>query len=245
MRKYQEIFNDLKEKIIQHVYPVNSLLPTEERLQEQYQASRATIRKSLEMLTEQGFIRRQQGRGTLVIQSEQLNFPLSGLNSYREVSTSMNLNVHTQMISLEKKKVTSSLAKQSGFRTGQEVWKIIRIRYLEGKPAIVDTDYFRTDLVPEMPREAVEDSIYAYVEEELGLSIAYARKEITVEHTSLQEKIWLDTRDESLVLIKSEVFLEDGPQFQYTESRHRLDKFKFIDYARRKRLKRDANEGDN
>ncbi|MBY5035354.1 trehalose operon repressor [Streptococcus gallolyticus] len=245
MRKYQEIFNDLKEKITQHVYPVNSHLPTEERLQEEYQASRATVRKSLQMLTEQGFIRRKQGRGTIVIQSEQLNFPLSGLNSYREVSTSMNLNVHTKMLSLERIKVTPSLAKRSGFRTGQEVWKIIRLRYLEGKPAIVDTDYFRTDLVPDIKQEAIEDSIYAYVEDELGLTISYARKEITVEHTSLQEKVWLETRDESLILIKSEVFLEDGPQFQYTESRHKLDKFKFIDYARRKKLKRETYEGDD
>ncbi|MFR5172363.1 MAG: trehalose operon repressor, partial [Clostridium paraputrificum] len=35
-------------------------------------------------------------------------------------------------------------------------------------------------------------------------------------------------------VIRSEVYLEDTRLFQYHESRHRVDKFKFVDFARRK-----------
>lgn len=210
MKKYRSIFNDLKEKIIQQVYPIDSLLPTEFQLQEIYQASRDTVRKSLDLLAEQGFIMKKKGYGTVVVQNEPMNFPVSGLNSYKEVSTSLNLNVHTKMLVLDKMIVDVNFARQSGFNEGQEVWKIIRLRYLEGKPAIIDTDYFRTDLVTSMTQQAVETSIYAYIEEGLGLSISYARKEITVEPTTNLEKEWLEMKDEGLILIKSEVFLEDG-----------------------------------
>ena len=40
-------------------------------------------------------------------------------------------------------------------------------------------------------------------------------------------------RDQHVVSIKSQVYLADGRQFQYTESRHKLDKFRFVDFAKR------------
>ncbi len=52
MKKYQEIYNDLKEKIRTNVYPAESSLPTEQQLQEIYGVSRDTVRKALAILTE-------------------------------------------------------------------------------------------------------------------------------------------------------------------------------------------------
>jgi GntR family transcriptional regulator, trehalose operon transcriptional repressor len=34
-------------------------------------------------------------------------------------------------------------------------------------------------------------------------------------------------------VIKNYVYLEDASLFQFTESRHRPDKFRFVDFARR------------
>ncbi|MNR28730.1 Trehalose operon transcriptional repressor [compost metagenome] len=36
-----------------------------------------------------------------------------------------------------------------------------------------------------------------------------------------------------VVVVRNFVYLEDTTLFQYTESRHRLDKFQFVDFARR------------
>lgn len=85
-----------------------------------------------------------------------------------------------------------------------------------------------------MTREIAEKSIYAYLEGELNFDISYAHKEITVEPCHSEEKKLMQTKDDYLVLIKSRVFLSSAQQFQYTESRHKLDKFKFVDFARRK-----------
>ncbi len=68
----------------------------------------------------------------------------------------------------------------------------------------------------------------------LSLDISYAQKEITVEPTSWEERELMKTQDDYLVLIKSRVFLGDTQQFQYTESKHKIDKFRFVDFARRK-----------
>mgnify|MGYP000128347630 CR=1 FL=1 len=67
-----------------------------------------------------------------------------------------------------------------------------------------------------------------------GLMIDDDQKEITVEPTSWEERELMKTQDDYLVLIKSRVFLGDTQQFQYTESKHKIDKFRFVDFARRK-----------
>ena len=49
-----------------------------------------------------------------------------------------------------------------------------------------------------------------------------------------RDKILLDLgKDQHVVTVRSQVHLADGRQFQFTERRHKLDKFHFVDYAKR------------
>jgi glycosidase len=86
-------------------------------------------------------------------------------------------------------------------------------------------------------KEVCENSIYEYLEKELHLSISFAKKEIIVEEPTEEDKQLLDLEGfHSIVIIKNYVYLEDTSLFQYTESRHRPDKFRFVDFARRNHL---------
>ena len=46
----------------------------------------------------------------------------------------------------------------------------------------------------------------------------------------------LTTEDQHVVIVRSLVYLEDTRCFQYSESIHRLDKFRFVDFARRRKV---------
>ena len=59
-------------------------------------------------------------------------------------------------------------------------------------------------------------------------------KEITVQTATEEDQRLLDLRGYDMVaVVKSYTYLEGRKLFQYTESRHRPDKFKFVDFARR------------
>ena len=46
--------------------------------------------------------------------------------------------------------------------------------------------------------------------------------------------MYLDLKDyDTVAVVKSYTYLEDTNIFQYTESRHRPDRFVFVDFARR------------
>ena len=234
MKKYQEIYQQLKEKIRNRMYPPQTALPTEKDLQEQYGVSRDTVRKALAILTEEGLIQRVQGRGSVVLGQDLLPFPVSGLTSYQELTAALQLDSKTQVLSLERVVVTEDLADLTGFDLASQVWKVVRTRSIEGQVYLIDTDYLTVDDVPTLTQEIASQSIYAYLEGELGLDIAYAHKEITVEETSHTDRSLMQTDDAYLVLVCSKVYLGNTRQFQYTESRHKMDKFRFVDFARRK-----------
>ena len=234
MKKYQEIFNDLQEKILNGSYLAGVLLPTEKELQDQYKVSRDTVRKALRLLTEKGLIQKVQGRGSQVLKQELLNFPVSGLTSYKELVDSLGLNSQTRVISLDLMTVDEQTALQTGFPEGSQVWKVLRTRSIDGIVSVLDLDYLAKDCVPNLTQEIAQTSIYAHLEEELGLDISYAQKEITIQASTERERLLMDNQDDYLVLIRSRVYLGDTRQFQYTESRHKIDKFQFVDFARRK-----------
>ncbi|MBR3215040.1 MAG: UTRA domain-containing protein, partial [Exiguobacterium sp.] len=72
------------------------------------------------------------------------------------------------------------------------------------------------------------------IEGELGLQISYAKRKIAAEDVTELDRKRLDLHDyEYVIVITNDTFLYEGQQFEYTESRHRLDKFQFSDVARR------------
>ncbi len=84
-----------------------------------------------------------------------------------------------------------------------------------------------------LPLRAAQDSVYEYLEHEVGLKIGFAMKEITVQMAGDEDRRLLIKNYDMIVEVKSYTYLEDSTLFQFTESRHRPDKFKFVDFARR------------
>lgn len=236
MKKYKQLFKQLERDILGEKYQLSDFLPSEHQLMEIYQVSRDTVRKALALLQEEGLIEKVRGQGSKVVKQEQLDFPVSNLTSYQELVAQHQLQSKTNVISLDKITVDKKLSKTTGFPEYRLVWRIVRQRVVDNIASVLDIDYLDKSLVPDLTREIGEHSIYSYLEETLKLNIAYARKEITIDHVSNQDHILLDIgRDQHVVSIKSQVYLADGRQFQYTESRHKLDKFRFVDFATRQK----------
>ena len=227
MKKYQIIYKDLEKAIHDQKYQVGDFLPTEQELVQSYQVSRDTIRKALTLLVEEGLVKKIHGSGSQVINQEQINFPVSDLTSYQELIVQQGLNSQTNVISLDKIIVDSKLSERTGFSNSRQVWRVVRQRVVDSCASVIDIDYLNTSLVPQLNRNIAEHSIYDY--------ISHAFKEITIDNATDQDKILIDLgKDQHVVCIRSKVYLTNGKQFQFTESRHKLEKFKFVDYAKRR-----------
>jgi len=237
MKRYKEIYKDIEEKIKNKKYTTGSLLPSESQLSQTYGASRDTIRKALSLLVNNGFIQKQQGKSSVVIRSNRLNFPVSGLTSYKELQEAYGFESQTKVLQLEKKLLSQKEAKRTGLPEGETVWHLLRLRFIEKKAVVLDEDVLLAKYIPKLTKKVAENSIYAYFEDQLDLNIAYADKEITIVAIDERDQKYLHLapKDINIVSVKSHVFLSDATMFQYTESRHQVDRFRFIDFARRKK----------
>ncbi|WP_101772253.1 trehalose operon repressor [Peptostreptococcus faecalis] len=239
MNRYFEIYLDLEEDIVKKKYPAGTKLPSEKKLSEHYGVSRETIRKALVLLAEKGYIHKQQGKGSTVLDLPKVNFPISGLTSYKEIFAENHIDNRTIVVSLEKKTKYDKERKNEFFPfSDEELWVLVRQREVNGEVVILDKDYLLVELTRGLTKEIAENSIYEYFEEELNMDIGFAKKEVTVEPLTDYDRKYLTLRpeDNHVVVVRSQVYLQDTQLFQYTESRHRVDKFKFIDFARRKKI---------
>jgi GntR family trehalose operon transcriptional repressor len=235
MRKYDAIYQDLKDKIEAEIYATGSLLPSESALQDMYQASRDTVRKALRLLKDDGFIQSQKGKGSTVINRQEYVFPVSGVVSYAELAAQFHLQTRTVVLTNHFATLPAKSFKDVDPTVEVKQMRLLkRVRYLENEPDIIDIDYLDPKVVPPIPESVAKDSLYAYLEGPVGLTIAYATKEITVETATEEDQRYLKIPPSAVVVVvRSCSSLTDTTKFQYTESRHRADRFKFHDFARR------------
>ena len=86
-------------------------------------------------------------------------------------------------------------------------------------------------------REIAEASIYEYLEQTLGMTIVNSKRVMTVEKiTEIDEKyLNLNAEDYNcLAVVSSQTYNGDGVMFEYTQSRHRPDYFRFYENAVRR-----------
>src|SRR5260370_1519102 len=95
----------IRDKIVRGEYSLGEPIPTEDQLQKYYGISRTTVRLALAKLVNEGYIRRQQGKGTYVnpqgLVTKRRPKPLSrdmfGVKSTTQIIQSAGVEVRTEV----------------------------------------------------------------------------------------------------------------------------------------------------
>lgn len=236
--KFEQIYKDLKEKIESGDYAYQDLLPSENTMVSIYNCSRNTIRRALSKLTEQGYVQPLHGKGVRVIYQpiDQAAFTIGGIESFKESAIRNHRKRHTEVLLFAEITADERLAAKTGFPVGSELYYLQRVRFLDGIALILDINMFLKSLVPNLTKEIAENSIYEYIENDLGMSIVTSKRKMTVERATQIDEKYLQLNDYNcLAVVTGQTFNADGIMFEYTQSRHRPDYFCFQDTATRKR----------
>ncbi|MBM7551945.1 trehalose operon repressor [Thalassobacillus pellis] len=238
-KKYLDIYQELVLLIREGKLLAGERLPSEHELCSRYGTSRETIRKALNLLSQNGYIQKVRGKGSIVLDRNKIEFPVSGLTSFKELAEESGQQTNTRVVELYQIEPNQKVMELLQCPKDSYVWKIVRTREMDGEKVILDKDYIRGDIVERLTKTICEDSIYSFIEDDLGLAISFAKKEIVVEPVTEEDETHIDVEThDQVVVIRSFVYLEDTTLFQYTESRHRPDKFRFVDFARRSKGER-------
>ena len=236
---YENIYKDLKQKIENNTFAYQELLPPENSLIQTYNCSRNTLRRAVGLLVNDGYVQTMQGKGVRNIYqpSEHTAFTIGEIETFTESALRNDQKAYTRVALFTELHLNQKQAIMTGFPENAEVYYIQRIHYLDDIPLIVNHNYFLKEAVTELTREIAEHSIYDYLENTLHMTIVNSKRIMTVEKvTEIDEKyLNLNIRDYNCVaVVSSQTYNSDGVMFEYTQSRHRPDHFRFYDNAIRK-----------
>lgn len=234
--KYEKIYGELRQAIETGMYPKE--LPTERCLTEQFQCSRNTARRAIARLEEEGYVQSVRGHGVFVLfqKPERTEFQFSDVETMKEAAERNHLDVTTRLVHFTELVVDKALHTLTGLPEGEEIYYLRRVRSLDGEALILDHNYFLKSVARGLSPKIAEASIYEYMEQVLKEKIIITQRKYTVELAQPLDKEYLDLGDYNcLVMVSSRTFNAKGIQFEYTQSRHRADRFAFYGQVRRRK----------
>ncbi len=161
-------------------YQPDTKLPTEAEFCEKFGVSRTTVRTALQQLSLDGYVYRQQGRGTFVSGRKVKQRLTSTVQNFTEQITGQGKNPSIKVHNLEVIMADSFLEDIFDLPEGEPINMLERIRYVDNEPIQIETAYLPWRKTPGLNKEACEKSLYRLLEVEYQIKIKR-----TVEHLEI------------------------------------------------------------
>jgi len=225
MTKYEEIANAIRERIKQGTYPVDSLIPDQVSLAKEFNVSRMTVKRAMDILELEGLILRKRGAGTFVKKTALSHGYTASIIEYEGLTKQLSdKEVKSKIISFKLDFPDEEIQKTLMLDKHDPIYKIIRLRIVDGKPYILEHTIMNANLIPGVNEEVLLNSVYKYIQKDLNLKFGGAHRIIGADKASEYDIEHLNCREEDPVLeIEQIVYLEDGTPFEYSKSRNKYD----------------------
>lgn len=147
--------------------PGDRLLP-EVEMAKYYQVSVITARKAMDELAAQGFIEKKQGKGTFVT-SPKYGRDYTHIQGFSESCLARGLKPGARLLQKEIVAPKSSILESLGLDENSQTVKIVRLRYVNDEPMVIETSYFPLDYAF-LLQENLDGSLFQVLREKKDLS---------------------------------------------------------------------------
>lgn len=154
---YLEVADKIKADIFSGKYPVGSMLPTENELEELFDVSKITVRKAIELLASDEYVQKKSGKGTTVLSDRPYN-KLSRADSFTQILETSNFDVQKLMIDVSRVTLTSEDNAYKYF--GKDAIFMERLYLLDQQPYIYFKHFLPFQLADLSENEFKDDSLY-------------------------------------------------------------------------------------
>lgn len=230
---YAQIESYLKARILTGGYRVGEAIPSERELTEQFGVSRMTVRQSITNLVTEGLLYREKGRGTFVT-NEKVEQPLSKLTSFTEDMFSRGMTPSNKLLGFERIKPTKEIIKKLHLSKNQDVFEVTRIRYADDVPMAIERSFLPVHLMKELNEEALNESLYAFVEKDGTQVISHASQRMEAALVTSEDALLLQIElPSAIITIERISYLTNEQPFEIVHSTYRADRYKFTSEIRR------------
>lgn len=170
---WAQIEESIRQMITSGQYPVGSRLPSEPELCEMFGVSRMTIRQAIQRLVDEARLTRGRGRGTFVSRPPvQREINAQYTDGFFATLTAAGHTVHSQVLSFERLPSDEPTATALCLSPGAQVYRLERLRLVDGEPVSVQISCLPLLLVPGLDQyDFGSRSLYQVLKADYGLTI--------------------------------------------------------------------------
>ena len=157
---YYQLKMILAENIKNGVWAPNTKIMSEHEICEAYKVSRVTVRKAVDELVKEGYLKRIQGKGTFV-KEKMIEQTLNHFYSFREELKNNGVSSVSKMLNFDITEPDAETAAHLQLSEGEKVFRIERLFSADSKPYAIEVSYIPCALCETLSREQVaENGLY-------------------------------------------------------------------------------------
>jgi|YelNatPaOPRAMG01_1025707.scaffolds.fasta_scaffold68806_3 GntR family transcriptional regulator len=174
---YSQLRDILYLKIKNGEWKIGERIPSEDELCTQYNVSKTTVRQAIGILTREGLLRKEQGRGTFVTEPKIEQGPLR-LTSFTDEMRSRGLTPSSVVMEKSVIKPPPEVAEALELGKEDKVILLKRLRLANGEPMGVQSAYIPYELCPGLLDKKIDlsGSLYELLEKEFGIFLDWAKE---------------------------------------------------------------------
>lgn len=231
---YLQLYGILKKKIETKEWPVGSQIPTEDELCKMFNVSRATVRTAILELVRQGYLKRQQGKGTFVYKSSVSEGPIM-LTNFKEVMLQEGLNLSLNILARTVMKPENDLDKKLNITPDKHIIYIKKLWTVDNEPVLLKEIYIPYNICPLLLEENLENkSLHDLFEKKYGIKITNVKTYIEISYANANNSNLLKIPQGSATLLITQYCYSGETLLMYVSSLKKPDKFHFfIEFERK------------
>lgn len=164
---YLQVKDQLIRRVLSGEWRPGECLPSEMKLAEEYGLSQGTVRKAIEEMATEGLVTRHAGRGTFVT-SHRGDYHPARFRRFYSHSGQRIAGSQGEYIGCGRRKAGKEVATALRIEPEDEVAKIVRVRYFEERPVLLETIFLNRQQCPNAEaafEELKPESIYLALEQ--------------------------------------------------------------------------------
>lgn len=228
--KYMQLVNILRHKIEDGEWQPYEAIPSERELEAIYHISRITIREAIAILIREGYLYREQGRGTYV-SPQKLQKPIQKLTSFTEDMVIRGLVPGQRILSINWVRPPERIVKILELGLDGRALRIIRIRLANNRPMGLQTSYVSLPEGETITSEELETvgSLYTILKTRFNLIPTEAEETVEATLASSEEAALLETATGSPLLLSSRImWAQNRHPIEYVKILYRGDRYRYV-----------------
>ncbi|WP_237143352.1 GntR family transcriptional regulator [Phyllobacterium zundukense] len=222
--QHKRLKTSLQRLITDESVECSPFLPAERVLADALSLSRVTVRKAIDLLAEDGLVRRRHGAKTEINRPVQKS--LSTLASFSEDMVARGMEPGCIWISKEIGRPSPAEAMALGLPPHAEIVRLKRIRTADGKPVAYETAAVPAKFLPSPL--LVDQSLYEALAKRHALPQRAMQRLRSRPATAKDSTLLECAVGAPLLIIERLCFLADEQAVEFTETRYRGDLYDFV-----------------